>query len=49
MGIWEHVKLGELPPAKCPRDLLLTEIPHNMQRNKKGVIYMKLLCFSFVR
>jgi len=25
MGIWERIKLRELPPAECPRVLLLGE------------------------
>jgi hypothetical protein len=37
MGMWEHLKLGELPLASDPRDLWHREIPQNTHRNKKGV------------
>jgi hypothetical protein len=44
-------KIGGAPPGIMPQGSSAggEEIPHNMQRNEKGVIYIKLLFFSFVR
>jgi len=37
MGMWEHIKLGELHWHNA-LVFLLGEIPQNTQRNKKGVV-----------